>query len=152
MANEELLPSEVRARILRDHERLRTEIDTLRRRARSVRRGDDEGSFREQAERLLAAVRRHLELEDEILLPTLRSIDAWGPERAKRLAAEHESQRRSLAAAETELARVREPRALVEVMERYAEDLEQDMAAEERTELDEELLREFPIRTDFGGA
>jgi hemerythrin-like domain-containing protein len=150
--DDELLPSEVRARILEEHDKLRERVAELREAAKQVRSGGDVEPFREVARALIEGVRAHLDLEDEILMPTLETIDAWGPERAKRLAAEHESQRAVLRHTLGELDEGGAPLEVVARMEQFADRLEKDMELEERTELDEELLREFPIRTDFGGA
>lgn len=150
----EMLPSEVRARVLKDHAALRVLIADVRRAAERVR--DDAGgreAFVEAAHTLLRALREHLALEDEILLPTLRTIDAWGPERAKRLETEHAHQREVLEMTERELDVGRRPTGeTLARIEQFVDRLEKDMILEEKTDLDEELLREFPIRTDFGGA
>jgi hemerythrin-like domain-containing protein len=153
MADDELLPSEVRTRVLRDHEKLRTLIAKLREDAKRVRGGGDVEPFSKIAQELLTALKAHLDLEDEILMPTLETIDAWGPERAKRLAAEHQNQRAIVEQTEKVLAAPGpEPVETVARMEQFVDRLEKDMELEEKTSLDEELLREFPIRTDFGGA
>lgn len=151
--DEELLPSEVRARILKDHERIRAAIGAVRQAARDSRDNGHFRRFREVAQELLTMVDRHLDLEDEILMPTLRTIDAWGPHRAERLSAEHQSQRVVLEKARQELTRA--GRATIDVvagMEEFTNRLEKDMELEEKTSLDEELLREFPMPVDFGGA
>lgn len=155
----ELLPSQVRARVLKDHAALRLLIADVRRAAQRARqggseRGDSEqAAFVDAAHTLLRALREHLALEDEILLPTLRTIDAWGPERAKRLETEHAHQREVLEMTETQLDDPERPIGeTVARMEQFVDRLEKDMMLEEKTDLDEELLREFPIRTDFGGA
>lgn len=153
-AERELLPSQVRARVLKDHAALRLLIAQVRRAAKQARDGGvDRDRFVEAAHTLLRALREHLALEDEILLPTLRTIDAWGPERAKRLETEHAHQREVLEMTEYELDDAERPIGeTVARMEQFVDRLEKDMMLEEKTDLDEELLREFPIRTDFGGA
>lgn len=153
-ADEELLPSKVRERVMEDHVALRALIADVRSAARQARDGAaDRERFVESAHTLLKALREHLALEDEILLPTLRSIDAWGPERAKRLEKEHAHQREVLEMTEKELDDAERPIGeTVARMEQFVDRLEKDMMLEEKTNLDEELLREFPIRTDFGGA
>lgn len=154
MAEEELLPSEVRKRILAEHDKLRGLMAEVRETsARARQNGTGHQEFADASQALLTAVAKHLDLEDEILVPTLETIDAWGPERAKRLATEHENQRQILTQVSEQLARGEHaPDETIERMETFVDRLEKDMALEEKTSLDEELLREFPIRVDFGGA
>lgn len=151
---EDLLPSRVRARVLEDHGVLRGHIAKVRAAAKAARGDAQEAqAFRSATLALLSALRDHLTLEDELLLPTLRTIDAWGPERAKRLEQEHEHQREVLEMTERELSDAsRSIDEAVGRIEQFLDRLEKDMALEEKTSLDEELLREYPIRTDFGGA
>lgn len=94
-----MLPSQVRRRILDDHDHLRGALIGLERSA-----GDLRGGQREALAPTLSALRRlaqrfldHLALEEEIMVPALRDADAWGPERAKLVLAEHEAQRIELA-------------------------------------------------------
>lgn len=141
---DELLPSEVRERVLADHHRLRERIAKLR----ALIEGRDSDAVLAATRELLATLRDHLDLEDEILLPTLETIDAWGPERRKRLAAEHAEQRRVIERAEKELGTADEAGLLIRVGE-LLDDLETDMKHEERQDLDPSLLTEIPIRVDF---
>lgn len=147
------LPTQVRERVMADHEQLRGTIRRARTLARSV--NDDPATFDAfavAAGELLSAVSDHLDLEDEILVPVLDSIDAWGPERAKRLAAEHAEQREVLARTQDELgSEDRDPLDIARGIERFIVRLEADMAIEEKTTLSDELFAAFPIRTDFGG-
>ena len=91
-------PSEVRERVLADHEVLRQDLDELERSARAAD-GPEAGrvpELRVHAERLLAKLQRHMRWEDRFLAPALREADAWGEERAARLDEEHREQRELL--------------------------------------------------------
>lgn len=140
-----MTPGEVRARVLEEHAELRrllTEVDEL---ARRVARGVEKAvpGLRERALLLHARLRSHLDLEDAILAPALRAADAWGPERADRLAREHLEQRLLLDyilgglqdAGRPSALLARELRALVEV-------LREDMEDEEERLLTPRVLRD----------
>lgn len=145
---ETLLPSQVRQRVLADHESLRASIADLRARLEPQA---DPGALLEPVRALLDALEAHLALEDRILIPTLETIDAWGPERARRLSEEHASQRDVLAALR-ELLSMEGSWTFVPRVQRFLDRLEQDMALEEAEELDESLLGEYPLPADLGGA
>jgi hemerythrin-like domain-containing protein len=91
-------PSEVRERVLADHEVLRQSLDDLERRAQAAIGGGEDRApeLRADAERFLATLQRHMRWEDRFLAPALREADAWGVERAARLDAEHREQRELL--------------------------------------------------------
>lgn len=92
----------------------------------------------------------HLAFEDERLEPVLRSIDAWGPERARRLRQEHALQRARMAELRREVATA-PALALAREVQPFLEALLADMAAEEREVLDPNLLRDDTISVEFGG-
>jgi hypothetical protein len=132
-------PKQVRQRILDEHCELRVRLGAL---------VDDP-----TVERVLDFVERleaHLGVEDEILEPLLRTIDAWGPERARQLREEHAAQRRELHWIRRH---VHAPNGaeLRPWLRRFADRLERDMAAEERERLSAELLDDGTVRVDFGG-
>ncbi len=140
----DLLPSEVRARVLCEHACLRARMDAVRRAARSG--GDVAAALAD----LFDAMLRTIELEHELLLPTLRTIDAWGAERARRLAAWHLAVRDRVACAQQEVAGRPPDELRVRAIELVAE-LSRELTSEERTHLSQELLRELPIPADLGG-
>lgn len=92
----------------------------------------------------------HLAFEDERLEPVLRSIDAWGPERARRLRQEHVAQRARMAELRREVATA-PALALAREVQPFLEALLADMAAEEREVLDPNLLRDDTVSVEFGG-
>ena len=88
-------PSEVRKRILEDHRALRGVLDRLEALARGRLQGRESVSdeLLAQARVLDQRLRKHMDLEEHILVPALRRADAWGPERVERFHAEHQRQR-----------------------------------------------------------
>ncbi|MCA9604597.1 MAG: hemerythrin domain-containing protein [Myxococcales bacterium] len=148
----ELSPKEVREVVLADHSALRVRLDLLRRAIRVADESGDPSALMELLPSLLDHLSAHLALEDQLLAPTLKTIDAWGPERERRLAEEHGAQRawihecrRQLAANEghtKELA----TQALVMIGR-----IEEDMKHEESEALGSHLLSDEVIHVDFGG-
>ncbi len=90
-------PAEVHRTILEQHERIRTLLGRLERRAmrllaRPVPRASDCDITRRSALTLCAVMARHIEEENRLLLPVLEQARSWGATRAARLRAEHEEQ------------------------------------------------------------
>lgn len=87
--------SMVRERVLEEHVALRGMLATMTSLAEGVL--DMDNALDEElplhARELYRALVRHLDLEDLILAPALRSADAWGEVRADALVAEHRRQR-----------------------------------------------------------
>jgi hemerythrin-like domain-containing protein len=88
-------PSEVLAHVREDHEGLRADLERVE--ALAQRRDDgsdpDVEVLRREVKALLDRLRVHMQWEDRHLLPALRSADAWGEERARRLVDDHREQR-----------------------------------------------------------
>jgi hemerythrin-like domain-containing protein len=90
-------PSEVRSRVLSDHEVLRELLEQLEALAGEISRPEPDRDrvdrLRGEADAFLARLREHMRWEEAYLLPALREADAWGQERADRLIADHREQR-----------------------------------------------------------
>lgn len=142
----ELLPSEVRARVLKEHTALRFTMDRVVSEAESPGPG-----LREALDRLFDDVHRVVELEHDLLLPTLRTIDAWGPERARRLSAWHLDIRERLERARAESSTC-SGEELASIARAFVDSLREDLATEEREHLARELLRELPLPADTGAS
>ncbi|MCP5065194.1 MAG: hemerythrin domain-containing protein [bacterium] len=151
----ELWPSEVRRLVLEDHSRLRILLRDLKAAAEWARTGDRSrgATLLREAERFARHFFRHLEMEEAQLVPLLRTIDAWGGERARRVLDEHREQRRLLGGyvqalhdPHAELARLaRDTLALIV-------DIESIMLHEEESVLSEDLLRDDVVTIDpMGG-
>ena len=133
------IPSEVRARVLSDHAVLRGTIDEVR---RLLGEGDS-GALRELFTELLHALVAHLEVEDRILIPTLRVIE---PSLAELFSGEHDAQR---AWVRRTIARLADPAAaskrLLRDLTDFIDDLERDMNVEEAAVIDERELPDDPF-------
>lgn len=142
-------PSEVRARVLDDHDGLRGDLDRLEDLTRRIRGEADECgvlALRGDASVLLQKLQVHMRWEDLYLLPVLRDADAWGEERARRLTTDHREQRALL---DFILERLRDegrPSELVfSDVFGLIDFLREDMEEEERDLLDERVLRDDVI-------
>jgi hypothetical protein len=146
-------PSAVRDRILRDHEGLRRQLDQLATQQRALEAGDAkaiEPALVLVAD-LLQSLSLHLELEDAVLEPALREIDAWGPIRAEDLLRHHDRQRAQLAEVAERSQVAQTPHALSAVLATLIADLRADMAEEEREVLDADLLCDDLVQSGEDG-
>jgi hemerythrin-like domain-containing protein len=144
-------PSEVRERILIDHQRIRGLVAEVEALAERVRAGRVElcSKLRERGTALYEQLCRHLDLEDVVLAGALRKVDAWGEERAEELEIEHSEQRELLAYLLQRLDDSSQPATLlVEDLIQFTALLRDDMKREERDLLSEELLRDDVIGID----
>ncbi len=138
-------PSEVRQRILEDHERLRDLIYFVRNLAREVARGDLSRVpiLQKYAVGLDSELRTHLDLEDRHLVPVV--LECLGEQAAAELSREHAEQRALL---ECVLKRWRDerrpPLPLARELQALSELLLEDMAREE-----EELLANVNLWDDL---
>jgi Hemerythrin HHE cation binding domain len=135
-------PSEVRDLVGRQHVQLRILFVEVR--------GTLEDDPRRAIERLVREVWQHLDMEDRVLVPALRELDAWGPVRAAEIDAEHARQRAELNYLR-DLARHGERELAVEGARTLLDELVADMDAEERDLLDPDLLRDDVIVIDQSG-
>ena len=138
-------PSEVRRRILQDHQALRGILLSLEALSKEVL---DKGQLverplRMQGEALLSQLRDHMDWEDAHLRPALLAADEWGEARAASLDSDHREQREMLGYA---LKRIRDTNAPPVILARGLLDLvkvlRQDMEEEESLFLDERQLRD----------
>ncbi len=144
----------MRRRILEDHARLRVLIAELDDVALRVMDGDRRLALRMRAlaEGLRDTFLHHLDLEDGVLVPVLRTLDAWGTDRAARLAAEHRAQRERFGRHLGELVdQSRAPEDVAADLHALAIELLLDMLHEEKTVLDADLLRDDPVENSGTG-
>jgi len=141
-------PSDVRRRALSDHAALRkvlAEVESLARRvprdARDLRR-----QLRDRGEALFDLLWSHMTWEDANLAPALRDTDAWGDER-EALLQEHHGERKQVLGFVLERLRDGERPAplLAQNLIDFAAMLRDEMAEEERTLLDPNVLRDDVI-------
>jgi iron-sulfur cluster repair protein YtfE (RIC family) len=137
----------VRQRILTEHGRLREAVGEV-----TAARSHAQLTLAAQA--LLDLLAEHLAHEDDLLAPVLRTIDAWGGERERRLRAEHGEQRAEIARIRSTLAQpfpIEDESTLASVLRQFVDRLRSDMALEERDVLTPDLLRDDAITVEFGG-
>ncbi|MGH0034964.1 MAG: hemerythrin domain-containing protein [Myxococcota bacterium] len=145
-----MLPSEVRAKILEDHRRIRRELDALEARAAAGEAGAVEpDALRTLGESFLELLETHMRWEDEHLASALRDADSWGAEREKRLVREHAEQRAEMKAL---LERLHDPERdaekLAADLQSLAQWLRRDMEGEEKETLDPKVLRDDVVTID----
>jgi hypothetical protein len=146
-----MTPGEVRARIRADHGAIRVNLDGVAGLARRVESGEESlvAALRLEGEELLRHLQDHLFWEDLHLAPALRQADAWGEQRAAQLDADHRQQREvlthCLAAVQDES---RPPRIVARTLLDLAQLLRDDMEHEERSLLDERVLRDDVVGVD----
>jgi hemerythrin-like domain-containing protein len=144
-------PTEIRARVLRDHRSLRAQVERVAALSRAALAGTerDTDALRSAALELIRALEQHMRWEDDHLLPALEVADEWGPERVKRMQRDHGEQRELLRYAATVL---EDPLRAQELLARTALDLarllQDDMEDEEKVMLDPAVLRDDPVGID----
>jgi iron-sulfur cluster repair protein YtfE (RIC family) len=146
-------PNEIRERILRNHEALRTTLEVVETAARRVLEGTAgrDSQLRKHGDQLLDAVQQHLSWEDQHLAPALR--DAWGAEQVASLREGHGEQRQVVQYVSEKL---RDPRRPISILARNLLDftalLREELAAEEKTYADPKLLRDDVIGVRLGAS
>lgn len=143
-------PSEVRRRVLRDHDQLRRQIEDVSRLASDVITRDvDVGGLRAAAAALLASLAEHMKWEDRYLAPALENADAWGPERVALLSEDHRNQREFLSELVDRLHdTASRPLELAAGLLEWIDSLHRDMEEEEAAFLDPDILRDDIVGID----
>jgi hemerythrin-like domain-containing protein len=144
-------PSQVRHAILDDHRWLRELLADVEEVARRVGEGDHAlaDRLRQRARAMRERFLGHLALEERYLVPALRETDAFGDERARLLLREHTDQRHRFEALLADLGNARHGiQDVARRVRRLVSDLRMDMEHEEKTLLDENLLRDDPVVVD----
>ncbi len=128
-----------------DHVILRRMLERLEVRARRVlqQRGRRPSGLYDDLRVLQERLRRHFELEERILVPTLRATDAWGAERVAQFHEEHARQREIMDGFSRAPART--PVELALMAWGFVRLMLEDMAEEEKISLNERVLRDDPI-------
>ena len=91
-------PSEVRLRIVSDHNLIRAMIADAHLVVTQSARGNplDVARLFRVSRHLRETLAQHFAMEEELLVPALRDTDAWGQIRANRVLEDHETQRAAL--------------------------------------------------------
>jgi len=128
--------TELRARILEDHEMLRGKAEVLEELALRILRGDEDlgSALRLKGEEIQEQLVRHIGWEETELLPALREFGNGGV--ADQIFAEHEAQRKRIADTLVTLqGSERRPVALARYIVEFVRVLDQEMREEEENVL-----------------
>src|SRR3954468_2292087 len=119
-----------------EHVWLSEKLTRLEASAASVFGGAPEeiAQLRERTRNLCESLWFHLATEDEILVPLLRDLDAWGEVRVERVQNDHQTQRMEIGELRKK-AEAADPVALAEAVLTFAKALRADMAHEEEVSL-----------------
>jgi iron-sulfur cluster repair protein YtfE (RIC family) len=146
-----LRPSQIRARILREHIALRSTLDRIAAQALQVSAGEaPPEQLLQLAQELYGELREHIDFEDALLVPALRDVDAWGAIRASELERHHREQRDSLRVLAVE-STSQTPSALAVSVTGLIAELRADMSGEDCALLSSELLRDDLVALDASG-
>lgn len=146
MEDVKMKPSEIRARVLAEHVKIRSllsEVEFLAARALAGKL-PNEGRLHAKAIELYSTMYAHMSMEDELLYPAIYEADSWGFVRAARMKEEHAVQRAAL----NGLADIEWRHNTVELaraIEALAKDIREDMEREESELLNPDLLRDDVI-------
>ncbi len=142
--------SDIRARVLAEHARLRNVIAQVDRVASVVAAGDvtQLGDLRERAEKLYRMLAEHIDREEAVVAPIIERIDAWGPVRVEQMQHEHVGQRMALEQAAHDLDIAGRP--LGQAVQSMCWEILHDMKREEHDLLHPDLWRDELIRIDIG--
>jgi hypothetical protein len=144
-------PSEVRRRILSDHEKLRSMLMGLERVAHEVVDGECQlsAAMRVEGEALMERLLEHMGWEDRYLRPALCDADAWGQERAERLDRDHREQREMLEYALSSVEdESRPPLVIARQLLDLVRLLRDDMQEEEELLVNDRILRDDVVSID----
>jgi len=150
----DLAPSQVRARIMAEHERLLGLLDQINVVAEETLAGDAGSGpkLRQWAKTLYGFLTAHLHLENEILIPALADTPGFGKERAEALRAEHREQSAVFERVLGRLAHRAEAKDLATELLELGRSIRDDIEREQGEFLSADLLRDDVMPTDtFGG-
>lgn len=139
-------PSYVRTRILQEHAALRRQLTTLEASVDAMHADTSHcACVIATARQILSALVAHTQLEDSILAPALREIDAWGPVRAGLLLHHHSEQRAQLRELVDRYGAAVDPQRIARLTLAWIRDVRADMLHEETELLSAALLKDDPI-------
>lgn len=144
-----LKPSEIRARILEQHQVLRLRLNALVQALRDPNRAiRDLKADVAQLQTLLIA---HVEAEERMLIPELREVDGFGPVRVKKLREEHAEQASQLHTILKAIMESEERDDVIGSILSLIERIQVDMDEEEQTHLSPAVLKDDVVTSDFIG-
>lgn len=142
-------PSEIRARILQQHQVLRLRLDALAKSledsAREVR------DLKADVAQLQTLLLEHVKDEERMLIPELREVAGFGAARVDQLKKEHAEQSEDLKAILDAIMSADDRSELSSAILELIERIREDMKEEESTHLSPSVLKDDLITSDFGG-
>ena len=153
MSDDELMPSEVRRKVLSQHREIEQILAELESGVAHLADGTvDADQVKRAAYALRGILELHMNFEEAHMVPAIHDSDGFGPERARHLHAEHEEQRRELDRLVDGIREASSAEDLSDRVTKLAAMLRTDIEEEERDYVNEKLLRDNLIPTDtFGG-
>jgi iron-sulfur cluster repair protein YtfE (RIC family) len=153
MADEPLMPSEVRRKVLSQHREIEQMLSELESGVAHLADGEVDGDqVKRAAYALRGILELHMNFEETHMVPAINEADGFGPERVRHLHTEHAEQRREL---DRLVDQIREASSAVDLagsVSKLAQMLRADIEEEERDYVNEKLLRDNLIPSDtFGG-
>jgi len=144
---------EVRERITSDHALLRSLIRALIAVSRAAQEDEKQRPvIRDVLGQLCGEVERHFRYEEEVIVPLIRDMDAWGPARVEQFCRDHEEQLSVLVAlVEDAQDGVRNVEDLADEIVWFFQRFEREMAEEEQRLLDAETIGAEPIVDQIDG-
>lgn len=146
MTREQPFPSEIRHALLEEHARIRRLLDELEELAQRQAAGEELGRrVPALAGQLARTVEAHNAAEEQVLEPLLRTVDAWGPLRIDDMLIEHVKEHVEIVTALEHVSRGGADAEIASTIPQLASVMRAHMAAEERTFLAREVLRDDVI-------
>ncbi len=144
-----LSPGDVRDRIREEHGRIRRSLMDLQALARGVTLDEDlAGALRANLRCFVVEFSLHLDLEEEILMPVVEQLDAWGPQRAAAMRVEHAEQRQLLRHMFERGSHREDPLGLAEEVDALVLRMFHDMRSEEAELIHDDVLRDDIVAID----
>lgn len=147
-----LTPVDVRKLMLGEHHNIRTKLDELSRSAKTLLTAGPNGLARvlRLTRHLARDLKAQIALETAILVPTLRTVDAWGEVRANKLLVQLRKRRRKLRALRRSAAQ-NDHVTLGGQIDQYIDERRSGMARAERDSLNPNVLRDDLTGIDVSG-
>ena len=153
MADEPLMPSEVRRKVLSQHREIEQMLSELESGVAHLADGEvDADQVKRAAYALRGILELHMNFEETHMVPAINEADGFGPERVRHLHTEHAEQRRELDRLVDQIREASSELDLAGSVSKLANMLRADIEEEERDYVNDKLLRDNLIPSDtFGG-
>jgi uncharacterized damage-inducible protein DinB len=140
-----MVPSQIRLRLLQQHDEIRAEMEAL---ARAHSSSADLHELRNRTLHLAKTIRSHNRHEEVLLHVLLHEIDAWGPLHVGTMHEHHTAEHEQLLGALLDAATAIEAAAFEEIVFPAIDRVLDHMAREEKSFLNELILRDDVVVID----